>query len=93
MSTFSAITLSVFVLSCVLMLVHAFAPLHKFVDQEYGPRVTRLVMWRMLRAVAIWEAAVGLVLISMGSWETSPALFGMSLLVAGASSAKRRGLM
>lgn len=93
MSTFGAVTVALFVFASLWLLVQALVPMGKIIDPGYGPRVTRLILWRGLRAMAVWQAAVGLVLIGMGSWETSPALFGMSLLLAGTASLKRRGLL
>lgn len=93
MSTFGAITILIFVLACLWVLANALVPMGRLVDQEYGPRVTRLILWRGLRAMAWWEAAVGLVLIGMGQWTTVPALFGMALLLRMMAGAKRRGLV
>lgn len=36
---------------------------------------------RMLTATGLWQWAVGLVLVSMGSWINTIALFGMGLLM------------
>jgi hypothetical protein len=92
-STFAAIAIALFVLASLWLLWHGVRPMRKVADQEYGPRMTRLISWRMLRAVAVWECAVGLVIIETGQWVNSIGLFGMGLIVWMTAAGKRRGLI